>query len=118
MRILIDMDITDNSNAVQGYHYIDPESPGLVAHPDGSGQQVDYTTALTYHSQHPELHDAAGYLVTNQLPGEDSPMTRWDRFMAGVQTTPGNEKFKANLREIEHGKSNKSAHRRSSHSDK
>lgn len=77
MIIVIDIDAHGNEHFID----TDPRVPFLVEHPDGSGRKVDILTMLAYHNTNPQAREIGGWHELNQLPGEEAPMTRWERLV-------------------------------------
>lgn len=90
MRVVIDMDEAGN------IHFIDtdPANYILVEHPNGSGPTT-VDKMLKHHDNHPKDREIGGWHVMNQLPGEDHPMTRWDRLVAACNHPDAHPQAKA-----------------------
>lgn len=74
MKVVIDID----QSGFEHFIDTDPSVWHKVEHPDGSGPTT-VDKMLIHHDSHPEDREKGGWHVTNQLPGEDRPYTRWER---------------------------------------
>lgn len=85
MLIVIDQDM-DANGRVMNTHFIDtdnmPKVRMLPTDPDSS--MLDWPTYLSKVNSTPDLKESGGWNVSQQLPGETAPRSRWQRLVDTV----------------------------------
>lgn len=82
MRILVDITKHDDG-MVTAHHWLDTEqTQNLPKHHTRDGNYVDMDEFLVALNADPDKRESGGWHVVNQLPGEEKPLTRWQRLLA------------------------------------
>jgi len=97
MTIIVDHVIDPATNDIVGTMIVetDPTKCQPPSHPTLPRQAVNWAEWAAVMQATPALRAAAGWGVTNQLPGEAAPMTRWARLVIAANAATADPTIKA-----------------------
>ncbi|MDR5730675.1 MAG: hypothetical protein RB191_24965 [Terriglobia bacterium] len=95
MRIVIDYIVDIRTGDIVGEQVVDTDQTALFAHPTIADTQITFHELLQLLDCDVTLRTRTGWNESQQLEGEASPKTRWQRLVEHTDSNEGDPRLKA-----------------------